>query len=369
MIYRKSIFVLLSSVCAWCFPVHAQEDLKVFVHPDQFYKKYFPDLKVKRIPLDTVYIKRYPNYLSVSVKVLSPAFYSSISTKNSITPGVDADAKFRTSVGNIIGFSASYRFVSAGFALLLNQGLQKHHDYAPSSYRTATVKYNNSIYSLQFKYLKLKGFTDINAPPNLPVRKRPDIVNKEYQFEGVYNFGWRRYSYLAPLEFSQRQLKSRAGILLKGGFYYKYFSGDSALITKEHQAYYQELADSKGIRTFSIKLAPGVGGNLVLYKHIYLAAAAFASADVYFYKYLKNNDEVSAKRSSLVFALDGYASLGFQSKRLYAGLRFETDTRNAALYGIKMSILNTYTGLEVGYRFDAPKPLKKFYKKTMPPGM
>lgn len=373
----KNILVFSVCIFLFCLPIYAQEDpkedrkenvkenLEVFLHPDKFYKKYLPGLEIKRIPLDTAYIKSYPNYLSAGIFVLSPALYSNISTRNSTPPGIDASVNFRTSVANIIGFSASYRFVSVGFALLLNHGLQKYQSYASSSYRTATIEYNNPVYSLRFRYLRLKGFTDIN---DSPIRKRPDILNKEFHFEGIYNFGWKRYSYMAPLTFSQRQVRSRAGFLLKGGFYYKLFSGDSALIASHDQSYYDEFADTGGIRTFSIKLAPGLGGNFVLRKRIYIGVAAFASADLYFYKYLEGL-EISTTRRSLLFAVDGYASLGYQSERLYAGLKFIMDTGSARLQGIKTSTINTYAGLEFGYRFDAPGPLKKFYKKTMPPGM
>jgi len=365
---RNCIFSFLC-ITGFCTPLYGQENLKVFLHPDKFYKKYFPNLKIKRIPLDTTYIKVYPNYLTVGLHVLSPALSSTISTTNSLATVINTDVKFRTSVADIIGFSANYRFVSVGFALLLKQGLQKHNDYAPSAYRTLTIKYNNPAYSFQFKYLRLRGFTDINGVGGQPLVKRPDIVNREYQFESVYNFDWKRYSYLAPLSFSQRQVKSRGGILLKGGLYYKSLSGDSSLIEQGKRPYYEKFGDNKEIQAFSIKLAPGLGGNLILYKNICLSMAFFTSFDFYFYRYISTMDEVSDRRESVVFSLDGYVSLGYHSKRFYAGLRYETDRRDAALHGIKANIANAYTGLEFGYRFNTPRVMKKFYKKTMPPGM
>jgi hypothetical protein len=368
MICRRILFLLTCALAS--ASVYAQENLAVFLHPDKFYKKYFPNLKIKTVPLDTSYIKSYPNYLSVGVHVLSPALSSTISPRNSSSEGnTAADVKFRTSIADIIGFSANYRFVSIGFALLLKQGLQKHDDYAPSSYRTATIKYNNPVYTVQFKYLRFKGLTDINGVGNQPIVKRPDIVNREFQLEGVYNFDWKRYSYVAPLSYSQHQVKSRAGVLIKGGMYFKKFSGDSALVGQEKRLFYEDFGDVTAIQTFSIKLAPGAGGNMVLYRRFCLSMVVFTSFDFYFYKYHSITDEVFRRRGSLVFALDGYVSLGYQSKRFYVGLRYETDRRDAALQGIRMNIANAYTGLEVGYRFNTPKFVKKVYKKTMPPGM
>ncbi len=365
---RNGFFLFLLILCFHA-PVYGQEDLKVFLHPDKFYKKYFPNLKIKRVPLDTNYIRVYPNYFTVGVHLLSPALTTTIAPKNSYTFGNLTDAKFKTSIADIIGFSANYRFVSIGFALLLKSGLQKHSDYAPSAYRTLTVKYNNAKYVMQFKYLRAKGFTDVVGFGNSSIYKRPDILNKEFQFEGIYNFDWKRYSYVAPLIFSQRQIKTRVGILLKGGFYYKKFGGDSSLIDKGKQLYYQNFDDTKAIQTFSVKLAPGVGGNFVMYKSVILSMAIFPSFDIYFYRYMNDAGAYSDKRRSAVFSIDGFVSLGYQSKRFYAGLRFEADRRDAALRGINMNIINAYTGLEVGYRFDVPHIIKKVYRKTMPPGM
>lgn len=370
MISYKSIIFLLSWFICVSLPVYGQqEDLEVFLHPQKFYKKYLPHLKIKNVPLDTNYIHTFPNYLTVGVHVLSPALYYTISPKNSLATDDHADVKLRTSVADIVGFSANYRYVSVGFAVLLNGGIQKYDGYAPSAYRTLTLKYNNPAYSFQFKFLRLKGFTDINVLPKQPLSKRGDILNKEFQFESVYNFDWKKYSYLAPLIFSQRQVKSRAGALLKAGLYYKKLIGDSSLVQEGNQLFYEDFGNNKGIQTFSIKLAPGVGGNLIMLKHICLSMAMFTSFDLYFYKYIRTKDEVLPNRQRFVFAVDGYVSLGYQSQRIYAGLRYETDRRDAKFHGINLNMVNAYAGLEFGYRFDAPRVVKKFYKKTMPPGM
>jgi hypothetical protein len=355
---------------------HAQEKKKrehVFLHPDKFYKKYFPKLKIKRTPLDTLYIKTYPNYLSVGMHVLSPSIHKNFTPNGTKPDNVDASSKFRTNISDIVGFSASYRFVSFGFAFLLKSGMNMHHDYAPSRYRTATIKYNSAAYSLQFKYIRIRGFTDINQPgnmePNPMYAQRPDMVSKEFQFEGLYNFGWKKYSYIAPLNFSQRQIKSRAGFLLRAGAYYDQLAGDSMLLGKQQRPYYNDFDSVTTMRSLSIRIAPGIGGNLVFFKCVYVSMAAFVSADLFFYKYLKNTDAKADGNQRFIFVWDSKVSLGYQSKRLYAGLRYETEFRIGELHNMRMNAAYTYTGIELGYRFDAPSFVKKVYKKTMPPGM
>jgi hypothetical protein len=371
-VLKSKLFIIIINLVVASFAssveLYAQEN--VFLHPKKFYKKFFPGLKVKRNPPDSLYVKSYPNYLSVGVHVLLPAVDLNVSSRSNRTLSSEHTSKLRTTQADIVGLSVSYRFVTAGFAFLVKPAMQNN--YAPSRYRTATIKYNSAAYSLQFKYIRWRGFTDINTANSISLNeyvKRPNMISKEFQFEGIYNFGWKKYSYLAPITFSQRQVKSHAGILLKAGVYYNQLSDDSILITHQQQPYFDGLDNVKAIRTLSIKLAPGVGGNLVFLRTIYLSVAVFASTDLYFYSYLKNVDETTTKRRAIVYVLDGKASLGYQSKRVYGGLRFEVENRRASLHSIKMNTLYSYIGIELGYRFVAPHIVKKVYKDTMPPGM
>jgi len=374
--FRLFIFVGLSFVEVVTLQHHvfAQKEKEkkkenVFLHPEKFYKKFFPGLRLKPNPPDSLYIKTYPNRLSVSVHLLSPSIRFNISPGNSNTPGA---SRFRTNVADIVGFNVGYRLVSAGFSFLLKSGIEAHDNYAKSNYHTATIKYNSGIYSFQFMYLNLKGLTDVNPSNSLapgPYRERPDIVNKEYKFEGIYNPSWKKYSFIAPFTFTQRQLKSRFGFLFKAGVYYAQLSGDSALVGRNQQHYYNDFNNVNVIRAVSIRLAPGAGGNFVFHKHYYLSGAFFPSYDLYLYKYLSSLSEKANGKQAFAFVLDGKASLGYQSQRFYTGLRYEVERRHASLQSIQTNNVYSYLGLEIGYRFNAPGFIKKGYKETMPPGM
>lgn len=341
----------------------------VFLHPHKFYKKYFPHLKVKRDPPDSLYIKTYPNFLSVGMHVLSPAIGVNFSPDQKAPDGHDVSSTLRTNIADIIGFSGTYRYISAGFAFLLPSGMNMHSDYASTSYRTATIKYNNAATALQFRYVRIRGFTDINRSGVKDVTMRPDMLSKDFQFEGIRNFSWRKYSYTGPLNFAQRQVKSHRGFLLKAGVYYNQLSADSAIANPQQREYYSDFSRVNVLRSLSVRLAPGIGGNLIFFRRIYFAAAVFTSADLVFYKYLERSDEPANRRTTFVFVGDAKASLGYQTKRFYAGIRYETERRFGSLHELSMTTAYTYTGLELGYRFDAPSIVKEVYRKTMPPGM
>jgi hypothetical protein len=350
--------------------VCAQKRENVFLHPRKFYRKFFPKLRIKQRALpDTLYIKTYPNLLSVRMHLLSPSIAVSIRPGDVSKSASDQSSNFKSNIGDIIGFTANYRFISAGFAFLLKSGLHSPSGYALSKYRTATIRYASNSYMLQYKYLRSSGFTDINHS-SLKERfiQRPDMTNKEFQFEGLYNFDWKKYSYIAPFSFSHRQAKSRAGLLLKAGVYYTEISGDSALINRDQEKYYQSFVDIQAFRTFSIKVAPGAGATFVL-KNYYLSVAAFPSCDLYFYKFINAEDRKVNTATTFVLTADFKANVGYQTKRFYAGVKYDVERRDAFVRVLNSRITYSYVGLEFGYRFRAPRVVKKIYKETMPPGM
>lgn len=340
--------------------------IEVMVHPKKFYKRFFPNLRIKPNPPDTGYIKTYPNYLSAGSHVASPY----IQLKLSPTDSRNA-SRFRTNVPYIVGFNTSYRFVAAGFAFLTR--IHAHEDYAKSEYRTATIKLSVKAFSLQYKFTRIKGLTDTNPLNNTGTEhflKRPDIVNREFQFDAVYNPDWRKYSYPATFSFSLRQVKSRAGFLLNVGLYYTHMTGDSGLIMPVQQPYFKDFDDVRQIRSLSVRVAPGAGGTLVFLRKFYASLVLLPACDLFFYRYLDHPDDKGKLYQTFAFALDSRLGVGYQSKRLYAGIRYDLERKQARLRG-GLTITNQYSflGLELGYRFNAPRFVRKMYKETMPPGM
>ncbi|WP_165824135.1 DUF4421 family protein [Pseudochryseolinea flava] len=330
-----------------------------------------PNLRIKANPPDSAYVKVYPNYLSVGMHIFSPVIHVNISPAKYTDAPVSPSSKFRTSISNVVGFSASYRYVAAGFAFLTNSGMHLRDGYTPSRYRTATIKYSGRAFNFQFKYIRIRGFTDVqqHMTINGDYILRPDLVTKEFQFEGLWNFNWRRYSYVAPINFSQRQVKSHGSFLLKTGVYYQQLFGDTAILRPQQQLYYEKFGNARALRMTSIRLAPGIGANLVFLRKVYLSTVTFTSFDLCFYKSLESLDARVKSRPDVVFYLDHKFGIGYHSTRFYAGLRYDVEARSGVLDDTDISQIYQYVGVELGYRFNAPIPLKKFYKKTMPPGM
>ncbi len=349
---------------------YAQEKKEnVFLHPDKFYQKYLPNLRIKYKPADSNYIKAYPkSYMIVSLHVLAPKIYVDMVPVQASF----AASKFRTNTNTITGLSFSYRHITAGFALSLLPPIGDPPDHARSYYRTATIKYKSPIYILTFRFMKIKGVTDVNAfnspDPLKGSTPRTDVNIKEYEFEGIYNFNWKRYSYLSTIDYTESQIRSHAGFLLKVGIYNQQIYSDTNLLSMQQRTYFEDLTDMTKMISYYVKVSPGVGGKLVV-KHFYISLSVFSPVGLYTNRLYASDEQRIKAETSLLWTLDGSVNIGYQSDRFYAAARCDLDSRTTGLHNMDLTSVYNYIGIDIGYRFKAPQFIKKFYRKTMPPGM
>lgn len=363
---------LLLGIMFVFFVVVAQAQEKrenVFLHPKKFYAKYFPNLKIKYNPSDSTYIKTYPkNYMTVALHILSPQIYATLEPAGAS----HASSNFRTNINTITGLSFSYRHITAGFALSLLPPLAGQPDYLRTEYHTATIKYKSPIYILTFRYMKIKGMTDLNSfNARYAWEKsiaRPDISLKEFEFEAIYNFNWKKYSYLSTLDYTESQIKSHLGFMGKVGIYNQQLYSDTNLFSVPQRPYFESVHSISKMVGYNIKLSPGIGGNIVIKKNFYAAFAFFSPLNLYINRLYTSDKEVVQKHMSFQWVLDGSMSIGYHTNRFYTALRCDVDGRIAAMNTFSYLSVYNYIGLDIGYRFDAPKFIKKFYKDTMPPG-
>jgi len=329
--------------------------------------------KKKFFSPDPKYIQSYPKYLTLGMFTIAPTVSMKLDTKDTSALGKNAVSDYKASISNILGFTFGYRGLNIAWGFNVASDNQRNKDLIASKYNTFSVKLKHPVIYLLFRYQKLQGLTDMNTKNNLDTLyrflRREDIRLKEYSLEGIYNFSWRKYSYTAPLTFLQRQLKSRVGILAKTGFSYTELSADSGFVTSRQSPYFDQLNDVRKINGVSIKLAPGFGGNLVFFKRIYLSGAVFVAYDLFIYDYTKFSDGERKSGTSFVVVLDARASIGYQSERFYAGLRYEVDRKGIKFSKAQLTTEYSYIGLELGYRFNAPGFLKKAFDKVLPKGM
>lgn len=316
---------------------------------------------------DSNFIVKYPNVFTVGLFLSSPVMQLTIRPVNDNLDKYRSE--FRGNFADLIGFSLSYKKLS------LSLGFKSPFDNPNQDEKGKTVstgiaiQFRKTRYNLAAEYRQYTGYYDNNSPNYVPITDsvlvRPDVRYKNIGVNGIYNFSWRKYSYNAPLTYNDRQLKSRIGLLAKGGINYTTISSsDSTLLSSVQTREFTSFDDVRAINALLFKLGPGVGITIVLFKRFYVAANGFAMGNFINYTYQVEGSDDRDWSTSVNFYTETNIGFGYNSKRLFAGFSLNGDIN---LMRIRDAAVRTYfatTLVTVGYRFDPPTFLKKGYKKV-----
>lgn len=320
--------------------------------------------KKTRQRADTNYVKSYKSYLTLGVFIAAPINVLAITPKDStISP-----TTYKTNLASIIGFTVGYKSIYASVGFRAPVEANKSSTYGKTYFKAFAIGTQRTRFSVRFDYRKTSGFYNSDsliyqASTNTTTHlKRGDVNTKQYMLSGLYNFSWKKYSYLSSFNFSEHQLKTRVGFLIKSSISSNQLKSDSSLINLPNT-----VSTSDGIQQLnytSFIVGPGIGLNVVIAKRVYFSLMLFLSYDLVSYKFIDNNNNIISKNTSFTAFFEQRAALGYHSQRFYAGLKFTADQIQVQTQDYKVGNSFGAVTLDVGYRFNAPGILKKVYKNT-----
>lgn len=314
---------------------------------------------------DTNYVKSYKNYLTIGVFVAAPINILTITPKDStIRPST-----YKTNLASIIGFTVAYKsiYAAVGFRVPATEA-EKSSAYGKTYFKAFAIGTQRTRFSVRFDYRKTSGFYNSDSliyDPSTNTSgylKRSDVNTKQYMLSGLYNFSWKKYSYLSSFNFSEHQLKTRVGFIIKSSLSSNILKSDSSLINLTNTAPVSDGIQQLNYTSFLV--GPGMGLNVVIAKRVYFSMMLFLSYNFVGYKFIDNNNNTIYKSTSITAFFEEKIAIGYHSKRFYAGLKFTADQIQVQTTDYKVGNLFGAVTLDVGYRFNAPGILKKVYAKT-----
>ncbi|HSY61639.1 MAG TPA: DUF4421 domain-containing protein [Cytophaga sp.] len=322
-------------------------------------------LRKQKRHVDTNYVKSYKNYLTIGIFIAAPINILTITPKDStISPST-----YKTNLASIIGFSAAYKSIYAGFGFRTPVEADKSSKYGKTYFKAFTIGTEKTRFAIRFDYRKTTGFYNSDSLIYQPSSntytylKRGDVNTKQYMLSGLYNFSWKKYSYLSSFSFAEHQLKTRVGFIIKSSFSSNQLRSDSSLIDLTNTATISDGIQQLNYTSFVV--GPGMGLNVVIAKRVYFSMMLFLSYDFVSYKFIDNNNNILYTNTSITAFFEEKLALGYHSKRFYAGLKFTADQIQVQTLDYKVENLFGALTLDVGYRFNAPGILRKVYSKTL----
>jgi hypothetical protein len=325
--------------------------------------------KKKKIPLspDTNFIVSYPQFITLTTYTAIPLMEVTITPTDKNLNKYKSD--FRGNFSNLLGFSFAYKSVSLHYAFNMPVGPQIDNSKGKSSNTGLMFKINKPQLILNAGYISYDGYYDNNAsnyaPSEIRYFVRPDLHYKNVGLNGIYNFSWKKYSYNAPLVFTERQLTSRLGFLIKGGANYTtLYSSDTTILSRIQTNELTAFNNISSIHALLFKAGPGAGLTIVFFKRFYIAFNYFIMANFIEYSNAGEQGMNSRWKSNTNLYTENVTAFGYNSKRLFAGISFSGDINIMRIQGANIETNFATVSVTLGYRFNTPIFLQELWQKT-----
>lgn len=320
----------------------------------------------KQLKFDTTYIRSYPDYLSIALFNNLPIISFRISSLNNQGPKILTT--YKSNINNLIGPDIDYKGISLTYGFKAAKNINETTLKGESKIKFLNVKLHRHRYYGNISYMHCKGFYDETSFRNFPGYTeqhpyiiRPDMTFKKLNIYVLYNINFKKYSYLAPLSYTERQVKSKGGWLVAGGLYYYAIKDSGALgnilLNQEPKNVNDTL--SKSLKTYFAKVGFGRGINLIISKRVFFNFQTLVSGNLAF------QNSKSEKGSKLYVSpnvfLEFSSAIGYNSKRFFCGLRLTANRNVFRRQELRYTNALGSLQLNLGYRFNAPKWLDNGY--------
>ena len=343
--------VLFFIILLTCSTIHAQNKIEQQVTKN-------------RQRVDTNYVRSYKKFFTVGLFISAPSNTLTITPKDSTIK----TNTYRTNLASIIGFTVGYKSIYAAVGFRAPIEASSYSKYGKSKFKSFSIGTQNTRFFVRFDFRRINGFYNsdsivyVLSKNSREYLKRSDVNTKQIMVSGLYNFSWKKYSYLSSFTFSEHQLRTRVGFMIKSSVSWNQLRSVSSLINLKNSPVVNNGIQELHYTSFIV--GPGMGLNLVIAKRIYFSMMLFLSYDFVTYKFIDNNKNTLNQNNSFTAFFEERVALGYHTKRFYAGIKFMADQIQVQTLDYKVGNLYSSFTFDVGYRFNAPGILKKTYKNT-----
>ena len=256
----------------------------------------------------------------------------------------------------------SYRYLSFGFSFAsrfleepnnrINKGRSRLKGFGGG--------FNFQHWQQSFNYSRTQGFYLENTgdydpawEPGQPYLQFPQLVYKQFLGATAYSFN-KDFSVKAITTHSERQLKSAGSFIPL--FTYNYYISDDRSVPSPGNA-------TQKAKSLELLLGPGYYYTWVMNKKFYASLGLTALGGMVFTKIQNRAGRQITEgfQRNGAWRLDGNLGIGYNSRRFFAGMYVRAlATRFRQQHTPVVNTNGRAMGfLSVGYRFNAPAPVKK----------
>jgi|TARA_R110002110_G_scaffold108598_14_gene271093 hypothetical protein len=318
------------------------------------------EIKTDSLTFSSSFIQDHSNQLNIKLDITNEQI-------NYFMPYGGVKAEIRSNLNVSYGFVFSYKFLSVRLGIRPKLPKSELENKGETDRFRLKVKLLFDKWTHRLEYSYIRGFYIENTRelqneienPNFKIQF-PYLTTNILSGSSHYKFN-DNYSVKAIESNTEIQLNS-AGTLLAGVDYALYFLKGADDIKLEDEAIINRDSYNE-YYGFSPIFNAGYHYTFVFHKYWYANFYGNPGVGIDFYntKFYNNNESTSSHNTSVFFTFKTGVSTGYNGEHIYFGGEYNYDV-NSEKYdteGISLQPLNNNFHLFFGYRFKAPKQLRK----------
>jgi len=293
----------------------------------------------KKVVHDTTYIKSFFKYINVENSIGRTGLNVLISElgNRKIRYGINQKTQ--------LGYKINWRFVSFAFGVnipFLSNNEEKYGQSSGFNFNFSTQIKRQLLLDIYF--LSQKSLYVNNASSLIQnfdnSGRYPVFDNMTVNYLGIdadYLFNNKKFTFKAPLNLNERQIKSAGSFTVGTYFFYSQIQNNSGLLNDTLEVEFVELRNSEDISSINMGISAGYGYNLVIKKHGLISASGHIGfgpglSSIKYENGLEKNKVMLSGRYKVKFIaayMNDNISAGI---RAYAGLLPNSANNNIRIY-------------------------------------
>lgn len=312
--------------------------------------------------IDSLYIRKYTHKIIVNPWLGVPSQEIQISTKkDSLKNSINYQANNRI----LVGVDFSYRNLSISLGIPTRIYANNSHLFGKSKLGAFSMRFTYRKWAFEGRYSKNIGFAAFNSdnkPTDSSFFFRKDLRIRTAKISAIYTFNAHKFSYGASFNYAYRQLKSAWSPIITTQLYSTRFSGEFPLIDSTFLTPHHPPLPYNNCNIYALGVAPGISGTYIFHKRFFLTGIFSLGVDGQINNIRSRTQQKENKLSSTYF-YDFRFAVGYNTNRIFSAITFKGHNILMNLNQYKLENNISVFTIELGYRLDTPKWVKKTYDK------
>ena len=321
--------------------------------------------------IDTTYIRRYRYTTLIRPYADLASFSFFVSPREEQGENDKRTSKYEPNTRAALGLGLSLDKISIAAGIRLPRSKKREEIYGRTRYTDLRLRLMRDRLVFEGVYNKFTGFADLNSSAysddvteEKPYLLRGDLSFKMWRAKMIYIFSWKKFSYRAAFNFTERQLKSAGSLLAVADFHYNKAESDSSFIPFQNEASFGEFGNLRKLKLTGAGI--GVGGTYTLVKSkFFINGTILAGPDLQWSRLSNENNSDERRDRRIAPFVDLRLAMGVNGDQYLLALTAVNNYNFIWMPDLRARLERLILTLHVGMKIKSPRIIRRIQEKEI----